>query len=90
MTNVLSGANSNVFAASSAFARVAFGCFAGNGCEVWNSACAEGQLINQYRNRMEGDYPCGLSRILRILTQDRSIRRHRRHNSIPTKHSGRN
>jgi acetylxylan esterase len=45
MTNVLVGAYPDVFAAGSAFASVAFGCFAGNGYDVWNSACAAGQAI---------------------------------------------
>jgi acetylxylan esterase len=40
MTNVLVGAYPDVFAAGSAFAGVAFGCFAENGYDVWNSACA--------------------------------------------------
>jgi acetylxylan esterase len=34
MTNVLSGAYPDVFAASSVFAGVVFGCFAGNGYDV--------------------------------------------------------
>jgi acetylxylan esterase len=45
MTNVLVVAYPDVVAADSAFAGVAFGCFAGNGYDVWNSACATGQVI---------------------------------------------
>jgi len=45
MTNVLFGAYPDVFAAGSAFPGVAFGCFAGNGYDAWNSACATGQVI---------------------------------------------
>lgn len=45
MTNVLLGSYPDVFAAGSAFAGVAFGCFAGNGYDVWNSNCANGLVI---------------------------------------------
>jgi acetylxylan esterase len=45
MTNVLLGSYPNIFAAGAAFAGVAFGCFAGPGYDVWNSACAQGQVI---------------------------------------------
>jgi acetylxylan esterase len=45
MTNVLLGSYPDVFAAGSGFAGVAFGCFAGNGYDVWNGACAQGQVI---------------------------------------------
>ena len=45
MTNVLGGAYLDVFAAGSAFARVAFGCFAGDGYDVSNSIRAMGQVI---------------------------------------------
>lgn len=45
MTNVLLGAYPDVFAAGSAWAGVPFSCFAGNGYDVWNSACANGQVI---------------------------------------------
>ena len=45
ITNVICGAYPDLFAAGSAFAGVAFGCFAGNGYDVWNSACATGQAI---------------------------------------------
>ena len=43
MTNVLMGAYPDVFAAGSAFSGVPYGCFAGSG--MWNSQCAQGQLI---------------------------------------------
>lgn len=47
MTNVLLGAYPDVFAAGSANAGVAFGCFAdpAGGYDVWNSACATGTVI---------------------------------------------
>lgn len=45
MTNVLLGSYPDVFAAGSAFAGVAFGCFAGDGYGVWSDACATGKVI---------------------------------------------
>ena len=45
MTNVLLGSYPDVFAAGSAWAGVAFGCFAGDGYDVWSSACAAGTII---------------------------------------------
>ncbi|KAF2246079.1 carbohydrate esterase family 1 protein [Trematosphaeria pertusa] len=45
MTNVLLGSYPDVFAAGSAWAGVAFGCFAGNGYDVWSDACATGKII---------------------------------------------
>lgn len=45
MTNVLVGAYPDVFAAGSAWAGVAFGCFAGDGFDVWNEACATGKIV---------------------------------------------
>ncbi|KAF2113530.1 acetylxylan esteras-like protein 1 precursor [Lophiotrema nucula] len=45
MTNVLLGSYPDVFAAGSAWAGVAFGCFAGNGYGVWSDACATGKII---------------------------------------------
>jgi acetylxylan esterase len=45
MTNVLIGSYPDVFAAGSAWAGVAFGCFAGDGFDVWNDACATGKSI---------------------------------------------
>jgi acetylxylan esterase len=45
MTNVLLGSYPDVFAAGSAFAGVAFGCFAGNGYDVWSNDCATGKII---------------------------------------------
>ena len=44
MTNVLLGSYPDVFAAGSAWAGVAFGCFAGNGYDVWSNECATGQI----------------------------------------------
>ncbi|ORY62355.1 Alpha/Beta hydrolase protein [Pseudomassariella vexata] len=46
MTNVLIGAYPDMFAAGSAFAGVAFGCFAGDGFDVWSDACATGQVTH--------------------------------------------
>ncbi|KAL5472057.1 hypothetical protein PMIN07_001190 [Paraphaeosphaeria minitans] len=45
MTNVLVGAYPDVFAAGSAWAGVPFGCFAGDGFDVWSDACASGKII---------------------------------------------
>ncbi|KAF1994130.1 carbohydrate esterase family 1 protein [Amniculicola lignicola CBS 123094] len=45
MTNVLLGSYPDVFAAGSAEAGVPFGCFAGDGFDVWNSDCAEGKIV---------------------------------------------
>lgn len=45
MTNVLVGAYPDVFAAGSAWAGVAFGCFAGDGFDVWSDACATGKIV---------------------------------------------
>jgi acetylxylan esterase len=45
MTNVLIGSYPDVFAAGSAWAGVAFGCFAGDGYDVWSDACATGKII---------------------------------------------
>jgi acetylxylan esterase len=45
MTNVLLGSYPDVFAAGSAWAGVPFGCFAGDGFDVWNDACATGKII---------------------------------------------
>jgi acetylxylan esterase len=44
MTNVLLGDYPDVFKAGAAFMGVPFGCFAGPGVDVWNSACANGQI----------------------------------------------
>lgn len=60
MTNVLVGAYPDVFAAGSAFAGVAFGCFAGNGYDVWNGNCATGQVIKtgaQWKQIVLNAYP---------------------------------
>ncbi|CAO2647332.1 Nn.00g082540.m01.CDS01 [Neocucurbitaria sp. VM-36] len=45
MTNVLIGSYPDIFAAGSAWAGVPFGCFAGNGYDVWSEACATGKII---------------------------------------------
>ncbi|OCL09340.1 carbohydrate esterase family 1 protein [Glonium stellatum] len=45
MTNVLCGSYPDVFAAGAGFAGVAFGCFAGNGYDVWSDACAKGNIV---------------------------------------------
>jgi acetylxylan esterase len=44
MTDVMLGDYPDVFKAGAAFMGVPFGCFAGPGVDVWNSACAEGQI----------------------------------------------
>lgn len=46
MTEVLIGAYPDVFAAGSAWAGVPFGCFAGDGYDVWSDACATGQVTH--------------------------------------------
>ncbi|KAH8193759.1 hypothetical protein TruAng_012076 [Truncatella angustata] len=46
MTNVLLGAYPDVFAAGSAWAGVPFGCFAGDGYDVWSNACATGEITH--------------------------------------------
>jgi len=43
MTNVLLGAYPDLFKGGAAFSGVPYGCFAG--ASLWNSACANGQLI---------------------------------------------
>ncbi|KAF1954272.1 acetylxylan esteras-like protein 1 precursor [Byssothecium circinans] len=45
MTNVLVGSYPDVFAAGSAWAGVAFGCYAADGYGVWSDACATGKII---------------------------------------------
>jgi acetylxylan esterase len=62
MTNVLIGAYPDVFAAGSAWAGVAFGCFAdpAGGVDVWNAACAEGDVIKtgvQWEAIVDAAYP---------------------------------
>ncbi|KAM0806836.1 putative Alpha/Beta hydrolase protein [Seiridium cardinale] len=46
MTNVLLGAYPDVFAAGSAWAGVPFGCFAGDGYDVWSDDCATGKVTH--------------------------------------------
>ncbi|KAH8593904.1 carbohydrate esterase family 1 protein [Bisporella sp. PMI_857] len=60
MTNVLLGAYPDVFAAGSAWAGVAFGCFAGDGFAVWSDACATGKIIKtgaEWKAIVEAAYP---------------------------------
>ena len=60
MTNVLVGAYPDVFAAGSAWAGVAFGCFAGNGIDVWSDACATGKIIKtgvEWAAQVKNAYP---------------------------------
>jgi acetylxylan esterase len=60
MTQVLVGSYPDVFAAGSAFAGVPFGCFAGNGYDVWSDACATGKLIkngSEWASLVEKAYP---------------------------------
>jgi acetylxylan esterase len=60
MTNVLLGSYPDVFAAGSAWAGVAFGCFAGNGYDVWSNDCATGQIIKtgaQWEAIVDAAYP---------------------------------
>lgn len=45
MTNVMLGSYPELFAAGSAWAGVAFGCYAGNGFDVWSDTCATGKNI---------------------------------------------
>jgi len=58
MTNVLAGAYPDLFAAGAAFSGVPYGCFAGP--NMWNSQCANGQLIQtaqQWADRVHKGYP---------------------------------
>ncbi|KAH7413698.1 Alpha/Beta hydrolase protein [Phaeosphaeria sp. MPI-PUGE-AT-0046c] len=60
MTNVLLGSYPDVFAAGSAWAGVPFACFAGNGFDVWNDACAKGEIIKtgaEWAKYVENAYP---------------------------------
>lgn len=60
MTNVLLGAYPDIFAAGSAWAGVAFGCFAGPVADYWNSDCANGLVIKtgaQWKKIVEAAYP---------------------------------
>lgn len=60
MTNVLLGSYPDVFAAGSAWAGVAFGCFAGDGYGVWSDACATGKIIKngtQWAAMVKNAYP---------------------------------
>ena len=62
MTNVLLGAYPDVFAAGSAWAGVAFGCFAdpAGGVDVWNGNCALGEVIKtgaQWEAIVDAAYP---------------------------------
>ncbi|KAJ8081734.1 hypothetical protein PM082_007580 [Marasmius tenuissimus] len=58
MTNVLMGAYPDLFKAGSAFSGVPYGCFAG--ASMWNSQCAQGQLIKtaqQWGDQVRSGYP---------------------------------
>lgn len=60
MTNVLIGAYPDLFAAGSAFAGVAFGCFAGDGYDVWSNDCATGEVQHtgaEWAAIVEAAYP---------------------------------
>ncbi|TVY84851.1 Acetylxylan esterase A [Lachnellula suecica] len=60
MTNVLLGSYPDVFAAGSAWAGVAFGCFAGNGYDLWSDDCATGKIIKtpkEWKAIVEAAYP---------------------------------
>lgn len=60
MTNVLIGSYPDVFAAGSAWAGVAFGCFAGNGYGTWSDACATGKVIKtgaEWASLVKNAYP---------------------------------
>ncbi|KAF8596567.1 acetyl xylan esterase [Ceratobasidium sp. AG-I] len=58
MTNVLAGAYPDLIRGGAAFAGVPYGCFAGAG--MWNSACANGQIIKtaqQWGDLARSGYP---------------------------------
>ncbi|KAE8444630.1 hypothetical protein EG329_014378 [Mollisiaceae sp. DMI_Dod_QoI] len=60
MSNVLIGSYPDIFAGGSAWAGVAFGCFAGNGYDVWSDDCAKGKIIKtgaQWKAIVEAAYP---------------------------------
>ena len=60
MTNVLLGSYPDLFAAGSVWAGVAFGCFAGDGYDVWNGDCATGQVIKsgaKWKAIVQAAYP---------------------------------
>jgi poly(hydroxyalkanoate) depolymerase family esterase len=60
MTNVLLGAYPDVFKAGSSFMGVPFGCFATTDGSMWNSTCANGQLIKtaqQWGDQVRAAYP---------------------------------
>jgi acetylxylan esterase len=60
MTNVLLGSYPDIFAAGSAWAGVAFGCFAGSGYDVWSDACATGKINRtsaEWKSIVEAAYP---------------------------------
>ncbi len=60
MTNVLLGDYPDVFKAGAAFAGVPFGCFATTDGSMWNSACANGQVIKtpqQWGDLVRAAYP---------------------------------
>jgi acetylxylan esterase len=82
MTNVLLGAYPDVFAAGSAWAGVAFGCFAADGYEVWGSYCANGLVVKTGAS-------C-ISRLQGFQAQDAGFPWLKRYNPLSTKLPGRN
>jgi acetylxylan esterase len=60
LTNVMLGAYPDVFKAGAAFAGVPFACFATTDGSMWNSACANGQIIRtpqEWGNLVRGAFP---------------------------------
>ncbi|OTB02478.1 carbohydrate esterase family 1 protein [Hypoxylon sp. CI-4A] len=60
MTSVLLGAYPDVFAAGSAFAGVPYGCFGGDGYDLWNEACATGKITKtgaEWADLVKAGYP---------------------------------
>lgn len=60
MTNVLLGSYPDVFAAGSAWAGVAFGCYAADGVDIWSDSCATGKNIKtgaEWKKIVENAYP---------------------------------
>jgi acetylxylan esterase len=60
LTNVMLGAYPDVFKAGAAFAGVPFACFATTDGSMWNTACANGQIIRtpqEWGNSVRGAFP---------------------------------
>ena len=80
MTNVLLADYPDVFKAGAAFMGVPYHCFAGNGVAVWNSACANGQVI--YDPAAVGRPRAGCRpRLQWPATAHAALARHRRHHA---------